>query len=140
MQLPFEFALAAREPELARMLVEQRTAHLLLERAQIRIAPAERCVVGNIEQRGRIERQRLARGAARAGESVRERARRRMTALAGILAGDRQPRVGKQDFAPSATFAALMGLSAGTAGSGKPAGNFQREIVDAGTCECTPAP
>ena len=78
------------------MLVEQRSAHLLLERRDAGVAPAQRGVVGDIHERRRIERQRLARRAARTRKSIGECARRIVAARARMPAGDRQPRIREQ--------------------------------------------
>src|SRR4051794_21049487 len=78
------------------MLVEQRAAHLLLERTHVRIAPAERGVVRRIEERRRVEWQGGAGRSRRAWQAIGERARRIVAAGAGMATSARKARVNEQ--------------------------------------------
>ena len=117
-------ALAAGQPDFHRMAIQQRQPHLRFQRRDFRVLPAVRQVVGDIDQRHGTVGQARAGGAHRACPAVGETARRIMAAGAAVVAGHRQPRFKEQSPA-QATFAADIGLSAGTKGVGKPRGSCQ---------------
>ena len=123
----YQRSLDLREAQLDGMLVEQRSAHLLLQRVDTGIVPAQRRLIGHVEQRRRVEVERRARRPARGCQSVRERARRLVAAPAGVRARDRQPRVGKQARAERD-----LGLAHGVVGRhqrlGKPGGQTPGEV------------
>ena len=128
-----DLALAALQPELDRMLVEHRHGHLRFERAQRGIGPAKRRVVRDVGERHRAARVQRPGRSDGPRAAVRERMRLLMTGRARERLVARQARVVEQPPAQD-TLATVIGLSAGTFGTGRPAGSVQ--VNGAGGVAC----